>query len=317
MIERSTDVLSYAFLLFVGWVYIPYAFFKFTAEWYIDLGRRRDSTQLEEIISAFLPGVVLNLQAMFFFFLCTPYSLDYAVFASMFGRDRGDLADYIYDGSWDGCVGYLISLWIVSMVNGWWFGRAVQQVAGNKEEENGLVEAARAKKNRQLNLGWRCGWGIWYRFFHESVVPLLTWREQQPWVRLETTNDRRVYYGEFVGYEKTTDGRLDAVRLKNASRFYAEWVPEDYVEHDAIPMSEVGSIYINWSEVSEMSVTTKDRVDRYREQLKAKCKELANSKAAASPPAAAPLMISIRRLPPPEVMVPSAKPPVDNTVQPA
>jgi hypothetical protein len=94
MFEGSSDFLAYALVLFLGWVYLPYTFFKFSAEVFIDLGRRRDSTHLEEIISAFLPSVLLNLQALLIFKICSihdkaSFAIDFAVMAAMFGNRQG------------------------------------------------------------------------------------------------------------------------------------------------------------------------------------------------------------------------------------
>jgi len=54
---------TFLFSAFVIYLYLPHIFFKFWAENSIDLGRRRDASQLEEFISAALPSALLNIFA--------------------------------------------------------------------------------------------------------------------------------------------------------------------------------------------------------------------------------------------------------------
>src|SRR5437762_428657 len=100
----GTELLSYALLLFVVFVYLPYAFFTLFAERFIDLGHRRDATQLEEIISAFMPALFFHALPILIFLgfrygFNVPIPFDLAAVASIFGKDRGAISDYIYGGN--------------------------------------------------------------------------------------------------------------------------------------------------------------------------------------------------------------------------
>lgn len=57
------SLLPYVLVAFVVFLYLPHVFFKIAAEKWIDLGRKRDSTQLEEFISAALPSFGFNALA--------------------------------------------------------------------------------------------------------------------------------------------------------------------------------------------------------------------------------------------------------------
>lgn len=225
MFEGSTDFLSYALVLFLGWVYLPYTFFKFSAEIFIDLGRRRDATQLEEIISAFLPSVVLNVQAIVIFKVCslfesTRFSIDFAVMAAMFGDSRGavSVSDYIYAGNWWGPVLYLGFLWILAVAHGFFFGKTTAAISDKQEIAlQGIDRVDLGKVPPEIHFIAKYCWFTWFSFFRESFVPLYTWRQKKPVICVET-KDGRFYVGRIVGYEKTTDGKIEAIRLENADR---------------------------------------------------------------------------------------------------
>ena len=312
----GTDLLSYALLFFIGWVYLPYAVFRLAAEVLIDLGRRRDATQLEEIVAACLPAVPLNLLTYVFASLWSQrWTVDWAAIASIFGRDRGAIADYIYAGQIEQPFYYTMLLWIVSLLWGGLYGRAARSVCRREGALDGaehvmnsgpssteLLEKAAGTTHRDaigsssgtpideagvrlggdiasVGAGLRCeskapipiadaelmkppfwntdratlamnklvDWSClpWKWFFHESFVPLYTWREQSPKIRIETT-DHHQYYAQFSGYEKTTDGRLDAVHIVNVYR--------TVTQKSLLRLERVRHAYLKWSQVAEMHV---------------------------------------------------------------
>lgn len=245
---EGTELLSYALFLFLAYVYLPYTFFKFGAERSIDLGKRRDFTQLEEIISGFAPAAILHLMSWLIYLGVNrlrgvQYSIDFSVMASMFGSNRGAVSDYIYAGSWWGCIEYVaMILWPMAMLNGWWFGRAVRAVAQDPRAVHGINELWGEKKPKEF-FPWqlRPAWWIWYAFFHESIVPLYSWTASRPVVRV-TTKEGDVFDGRFVCYEKTTDGQFDAIRLAFS------------VGRRADPNVEIGTLYIKWARIANVIV---------------------------------------------------------------
>src|SRR5947209_2217740 len=120
-------------LLFIVFVYLPYAFFTLFAELFIDLGHRRDATQLEEIISAFMPALLFHLLPLggFFFarFVChAPITFDFAALAAIFGKDRGAISDYIYGGNLAQALIYIGTVWVNAALFGLWFGGAARWI---------------------------------------------------------------------------------------------------------------------------------------------------------------------------------------------
>ncbi|HXH93044.1 MAG TPA: hypothetical protein VNN25_15790 [Thermoanaerobaculia bacterium] len=271
---EGTELVGYATFLFFAYIYLPYAFLKFGAEQSIDLGKRRDFTQFEEIISGFVPAFVLNLLASLLYLGVTRcrYRLDFSVMASMFGSNRGAVSDYIYAGDWAGCLIYLFVLWGVAYANGYWFGAAVHEIAETNPlalhgiervweewETHRRKVPATAKRNpwTRFRSGFLwLGWWLWYRFFQESIVPLYTWIAQHPIVLVETARYDR-FLGRFIRYEKTTDGQFDAIRLEVASRLPSrrrassnrkKTTPED---SKCVP---IGMFYLKWSEIASIVV---------------------------------------------------------------
>lgn len=278
MFEGSTEFLSYALVMFLAWIYLPYTFFRFCAERFIDLGRRRDSTQLEEIIAAFLPSIVLNIQAILLFKGCNifeplKFKVDFAVMASIFGQNRGAVSDYIYAGNWWGCVLYIGFLWTLAIVHGLWFGNAARKVCRHEMSVNGVDEAIREHEPGRLPPALevlepqeRLAWRVWYPFFHESIVPLFAWNASRPYVRVETIRGAH-YYGTFLGYEKTTDGRADAIRMRDVKFYDKDTKPEEYFKSGTVPMLRFKTLFLNWSEISNISISNQKEVDAFVDKL--------------------------------------------------
>ena len=47
-------------LTFFAYLYLPHVLFKAAAQLYVDLGKKQDASQLEEIASAVLPSAILH-----------------------------------------------------------------------------------------------------------------------------------------------------------------------------------------------------------------------------------------------------------------
>ena len=281
MFQGSTDFLSYLLVLFVGWIYLPNALFRFSAEFSIDLGRRGDSTQLEEIVSAFLPGIILNIQTAIFYYLFVVlladwfgwiarenFQLKLDVLASMFGQNRGAVSDYIYAGNWKGCVTYILLLWVAAIANGSIFGWQALKVSERPDALQGFdtADAALRKesslwlllnslwnrdwlnaKNRSALLRRTLLWRFWHPFFKESLVPLFTWRQKHPIVRVSTKKGQ-VFVGTFLGYEKTSEGEFAAIRLGSVTR-------QTGLNQPALnPTHPDDTTYLNWSRISDISI---------------------------------------------------------------
>ncbi len=276
---ETTAMLSYLLLLFIVYVYLPYTFFKFATEHSIDLGRRRDSTQLEEIISAFLPAVFLHGWAWVIYWVAKKFEIvenhiDIGMLASIAGDNRSVIADYVYSADFGGAIFYILSLWASAIFNGWWFGRAVLAACQKEDARYGLDELRRragpwktrfvawlrtdlsqcfqTKQAKDVAWYYVLPWLWWYRFFSEAIVPLFPWQANPPNVVIITLNEERtwLYYGQFIRYEKTTDGRLDAIRIRNAHQY--EWD----AGHRRFTLVHTGIrlLYLQWSKIHDIRV---------------------------------------------------------------
>lgn len=298
---ETTAMLSYFVLLFIIYVYLPYTMFKFATELSVDLGRRRDLTQLEEIVSGFLPCLFLHGWALAFFWAAKQIGLvqehvDIGILASIAGDNRTAIADYIYSADWEGTVFYIGALWFSALFNGFWFGRSVRDACrhdvsrgdldalrhgldplryrvvrrliqivksfmricrclgdGTSWRAKGQLVAAEATtcwRTNGVSLHLRPAWWFWYRFFSEAIVPLFPWQERPPNMVAITRNEVStwIYHGKFLRYDKTTDGRLEAIRLANVTQY--EWHGDRnelvVVDHD------IKVLYLQWSQIHDL-----------------------------------------------------------------
>lgn len=267
---EATGLLTYALLFFLVYLYLPHTFFKFWAELSIDLGLRRDATQLEEIISVALPSFLLNVQAaVAYFLLClTPFGwrvIDRDIAAALIGGDNEAVAAYVKSGDWSGCAVYLLLLYVAAAFNGWAFGRAVLHLSSTPGAEDGLDQmvlrgAAFANNEGDFRGLFRAiAWKIWYPFYHESLVPFFTWSVRQPLVFVRTI-DQRLYHGRFIRYEKAASGELEGIRLEEVCRYC-------YDECDArfrrglLPLSDFqGTLYIKSEQIADLNRVNPDRL---------------------------------------------------------
>lgn len=278
----TTELLSYVLLLFVVFIYLPYTFFTMMAECSVDLGRRRDATQLEQIVSAFLPSLVLHIPAFLLSaavvsFWGQDWQFDYTIFGTIFARDRGTISDYLYAGNWKaGFSTYVFFLWLSALLIGLMFGRAAKWVCSKQVALDGVEQITFKeikKDGTKIPLWVRCSWGVWRYFFHESFVPLYTWKETKPFVRVETT-DHRLYYGTFIGYEKTTDGCFDAIRLRSARCLLYEKA-ESYCLRGKSPLSQlVSHLYLRWSHVADLRVISQAEYDSLESEVGRECEKM-------------------------------------------
>jgi hypothetical protein len=55
-----TGVVLFAFVVYL---YLPHVVFKTAAELFVDLGRKQNASQLEEIVAAVLPSSLVHIQS--------------------------------------------------------------------------------------------------------------------------------------------------------------------------------------------------------------------------------------------------------------
>lgn len=99
---NGSSALPYLVAAFLVYLYLPHVFFKAGAEKWVDLGRKKDSTQIEEFLSAALPSAAINVLASVFigvprfairFLILAPWHLLVTSFPAGF---RTWYAQYLY-----------------------------------------------------------------------------------------------------------------------------------------------------------------------------------------------------------------------------
>jgi hypothetical protein len=220
--------------------------------------------------SLWFNGLALGIYCPVVYIFKLPWAFDWAAVAAIFGKDRGAISDYIYGGKLIAPLAYVFILWVMAGFLGYWFGWSALMLCGQKTALDGVehISARDFECEKPAESLWgrfvrtkfvvTWGWKPWSWFFHESFVPLFTWRAQEtsPAVRVERT-DRQFYWGKFVGYEKTTGGRMDAIRLKDVKRRIVT-KPKSAGEPAKSEWTTITHVYMKWSHVAEMHIIGDD-----------------------------------------------------------
>lgn len=262
---------------FVVYGYLPHAIFKASAERFIDLGRRKDATQVEEIFSALLPSALLHAQtlillALLGWFTCGWLEMpppDWRLLAGL-STDEGYPAlgqrfssEY---GLWLPLT-YLGAVGLVSAMNGLAFGRGILLGVG---EEITIPKPGKLYSKFKLYGSTIAAWA-WKLVYQEYLVSYFAWQVQQTFAFVKT-KDGSLFHGQFIKYEKNTDGSLESIFLSNVSRF-SRLKHREAIERGENPIRPMyGYLQIKWCEVADVNITVpgviEDLYDSYEKQRK-------------------------------------------------
>lgn len=279
---------SFIFSAFILYLYLPHIFFKFWAENSIDLGRRRDASQLEEFISAALPSAILNLFALLtsaatWPFFGTAPRLDWVFIKTTVYLTKDQTPPF--EGiNWFATFSYLFTLYFVSALLGWMFGRAVLRLAALPEyqdggtprpssssvlpKDEGLSDGEALEANteeRGAAFQWKAlplsvVYFLFRPLYHEMFVTLFPWTVVHPYVYVRT-KDMRVYHGRFLRYEKNPDGAMEAIRLDEVRRYCWDEKQARY-EKGELPISKFyGTLYMKWDEIADINRVEDDAIE--------------------------------------------------------
>lgn len=281
---------------FVLYAYLPHAIFKVFAERSIDLGRRKDASQVEEIAFVLIPATVLHIQAIvilkFLWLLgaaMPPPDLTligslaepegYRALAARLSDSRGLYWPVVY---------FLLVLWLAA-INGLAFGRGMLQALTSGTEprefdppELGLRELP-TRLYRQLKacftsqsrylcfkdfISNSAAYG-WKLIYQENLVSIYPWTLEKPLVFVKE-KDGSLFHGTFVRYDKAGDGCIEAIYLDDVSRFARSH--RDSIRRGENPIHPLyGTLYIKWSEIADINVTLdgviEDLYSKYQAEL--------------------------------------------------
>lgn len=267
-----TGALLVAFLIYV---YFPHIFFRVWVERYVDLGRRKDVSQFEEIISTILPASVFHLQALCVIWILTLPDVvsfpgpDWKLLLSLHspaGYSR--LAEYLSDPfqiMWP--VAYFVILLAVTFVNGVGFGRGIflgfHLGANPKVYPN--ARAIFTRHNRggyfiKVVLPGVFFW-FWKLTYQENFIRLFQWNVLRPFVFVKT-KDGYLFHGRYEDYDKDSDGNINGVFLTKVSRFTRQPLRDALRSGENPIRSLEGILYLKWSEVSDINTTNPGEIGR-------------------------------------------------------
>lgn len=270
-----------AFLLAI---YLPHAFFKIWAERYVDLGRRKNVTQFDEIVAPILPSVCLHLQSWLVICgLCLAQNVLALPFRwkhwSFPGADwhllltlsesgsiakLGAILEDRYTLMWP--VAYAAILLFVTFINAVSFGRGALNGIYVKADETiypgarNAVSLSTFAGRTKVYVAAAAFW-FWKLFYWETFVTVFPWNALKPFVFVKT-KDGALFHGRFESYEPSREGDIDRIVLRQASRFTRRSIREAIKdgEHPLRPLK--GVLVIKWSEVADVNTTVPGEIER-------------------------------------------------------
>lgn len=270
-----------AFLLAI---YLPNAFFRIWAERYVDLGRRKDVSQFDEIVAPILPSVFLHLQA---WLLIHAICFIQNSAASVFRWERwvfpgadwhllltlsesqsiarlGHVLDDTYALIWP--ASYSAILLFVTFINAVSFGRgALNGIYVSADEiiypnARDVVRVSSFGGRAKAYIAAAAFW-FWKLFYWESFVNIFPWTVLKPFVFVKT-KDSALFHGRFDSYELNREGGIDRVVLRQASRFTRRSI-RDAIKDGEQPIRPLkGVLVLQWSEVVDINTTVPGEIQR-------------------------------------------------------
>jgi hypothetical protein len=293
--EIGLHFIGYLLGFFFAFLYFPYLAFKAGAGYSVDLGRRRDTGEIEQFFAAVLPSAILNLLTVFWawvgrvFGVC-PWnaSLDYHVVSAVISKHDDEIKNFIVDDSRRPLLFvYLAALMVISVLSGLAYGYAFKRrterpvpreriprrrhdLAGFPKALHLVAFGIRLVLWLMLEIVSWFSYFVWHPFFDEEVIALFPWAVQKPWVFIRMHNDR-LYYGQFVRYDKSATGDIESVTISDVRRYCYDEVDRCLAE-GRLPLSTFqGSLRINTREIADMHNVPKDHFvhiqERYRKMM--------------------------------------------------
>jgi hypothetical protein len=253
--------LGLLLLGFAAYLFFPHVLFKVCAERYVDLGRKFDNSEIEEVVAASIPSALLNFETWIVVRLVGLIGghrlsfprADWKLVASIFFSDDGakqlaELADS--PRAWYP-IAYFAFLCGITAINGLAYGKGA--LLGTYVESTRRARQYLPRTRWQMVKFWSSvvaysAWKVVYREYHVELFPLSV---AQAHVYLRTI-DSLIYHGRFVGYTKTSRGEIDTIRLESVTRFSRRF--EKLVKAGKNPFHKLeGTLHVKWSRVADFN----------------------------------------------------------------
>lgn len=268
-----------ALAVFLLAVYLPHTFFRAIAARYVDLGRRRDVSQFDEIVAPIIPSALFHLQTWIVVHgLCFVRNriplgaswqfpaVDWRLVLTLGGDASLNpviaVLDDRYRLMWP--LAYVVTLTLVTFINAIAFGRgALLGLYATADPD--IHPAAGAQINQRvfwnrikIYVAGAAFWA-WKLFYWESFVPMFSWMVLKPFIFVKT-KDGALFHGRFERYEKSKDGEIDTIAIVQASRFTRRPIREALRagEH---PLRELrGMLILKWNEIVDINTTVPNEI---------------------------------------------------------
>lgn len=249
-------------LAFFAYLYLPHVVFKTAAELFVDLGRKQNASQLEEIASAVLPSALLHILTLLFFRIVgavTPLELpgvDWPLIASAISGETRQMAAVVGSRQMTWTIAYGFGVMCVAAVNGALYGRSVyRRVVSSADPTLHPDRAIDARPARGLIAYLSFVPALWNFIYGEYYVAIHRWSILSPFVFVKT-KEGQLLHGRFLRYDRDRDGKIEAITLVQVSRYTREKLHE-VLARGANPISRLeGEIYMKWDEIVDINVTT-------------------------------------------------------------
>jgi hypothetical protein len=267
--EAGLHFVGYLLSFFLAFLYFPNLVFKYSAEYSVDLGRRRDSGELEEFFSAVIPCLFLNgfanlLLAIGGWLGCSWHPVpDWEAVAALMSNEHGSGHFLTVPAERNALLLYLALLLGVAFLNGLVYGGTVRRVTRTRGIRNRVPK--HGGRGGRSTIWWLMRiavwipselaclvvYRVWHNLYHEEIIELYRYAVQKPWVFVRMGGDR-LYYGRFDRYDKAADGDVESVTLLDVRRYCYDEV-DKCLSAGRLPLSPFqGPLRIAISEVTDI-----------------------------------------------------------------
>jgi hypothetical protein len=276
-----------ALLAFVIYLYLPHVTFKTAAHLSIDLGRKRDASQIEEFLFAAIPSTFFNVAACVIIWTARalPFvdfrSVDVPLTARILFAPSGyaELAKFLssFERIW--ATSYVVILLCVAWILGSVYGSAAgMQIVwhGNRS----IYPWISRRQTRLEGLKFvlvTVAFTFGHMFYNAYHVWIARWSILRPFVFIKA-RDSQLLHGRFKGYTTTPSGEIESITLTQVSRYTRRSIRESIADGENPIRGLSGELVLKWSEVLDVNevppMTITKLIQEYDSEIeKARVKE--------------------------------------------
>lgn len=284
-ISKTLELIGALVIFFIAYLYLPHMIFKSGVEVSVDLGRRRDTSDLEEFLGSALPSMVLvvmtslmNQLVVHAHYRFAPHSHwrfatrlrpDWNAIAAFVTGNGHEIANYLTTPARrNGEELFLMGLVLVSLVGGLVTGNGTFRLL--KQPKFGLRAPVLPPGCERTWLSWPKH--VWLMTFfliveivsvlphlvwswfgnYERINPLFVWTLRRPFIFIRTAPDSRLYFGRFLRYEKSAQGEIDFIVITDVQRYSYDEIDKCMVEGRSPLRRLGGELTVKWGLIGDV-----------------------------------------------------------------